>query len=133
MNNIGFISPTIASLPYELYVCDQPLWDRQTVILWCDNNVDINQLRRHLRNIHKPQATSHGSHYEIDIFVNLNYSRNERDPANRSVRIIYCRCRDLTMESINHRFPNSYIIRVEERSELNGSSRISREVPQISG
>lgn len=131
MNDIGFISPAVTSLPYRLSAYKPELWDRQTVVLLC-NNVNINELRKHIRSIHRPNATSSGSNYEIDIFVNLNYKKGEPDPANRNIRIIYCDSEDITMESINNRFPNGYIITVE-RSELNGTPRISREIPKISG
>lgn len=133
MNNIGFISPAVTSLPYRLSAYEPELWDRQTVVLLCGDDIDINELRRHIRNIHKPNAVSNGSNYDIDIFVNLNYKMGEPDPANRSVRIIYCNTKSITMESINNRFPNSYIIKVDTMrgEEANGTSLFGRAISQI--
>lgn len=137
-NELGFITPAIVGLPFNLEVlsCNDYngfIWDRQTVVVYCNDMDELNEVRDYLRTRHRPNTTSMGNNYRIDIFVNLDYSMHERDPANRNIRIVYC-TKELSIEEVNTRFPGCYIVRVKDRKENNhGTPRISRKIPKIFG
>lgn len=108
-------------------------WDRQTLLILCPSSNIQDEVIRLFRTNRKPQSNTIGRGYKIDGFVNMDYKPNERDPANRNVRIIYCNMEIMTREEIYDRFPNSYIIKVEEKGGYdNATPRIGRELPQIS-
>lgn len=132
---LGFMTPATRQLPIqltELANSDGFKWDRQTVVVSASGD-NTKLLRQHFRQFHKPQATSHGTAYDIDVFVNLNYDMYERDPAKRCIRIVYADSDILSIEEISKRFPNSYILITETGKEVyqDGTPRISGAVPQI--
>lgn len=115
MSNIGFLS---LPLDIELEYLEPTTWDRQTLaILYCGNigTKVMNSIRR----TYKPTAHSEGRGYIIDVYTNLNYSPDEKDPAMRNIRCVYCNFDIMTLEEINRRFPNAYIVRVRaERRDI---------------
>lgn len=133
MNNIGFISNDMALATKGYGVSAIPVhwvWDRQTIVLLCEDSSMIADIQSYIFKIRKPNSMYHGRIYSITGFVNLDYKTYEKDPANRNVRIVYCDMEYMKMEEVYDRFKGSYIIKVE-RSESNGTSRISRELPQV--
>lgn len=133
--DIGFISTDMVSATsnYNVNIVQtQWVWDRQTVVLLCDNQDMIDHVRSSIHHNRRPNSIHQNVGYSIDGFVNLNYNRGEKDPANRNVRIVYCNLEHIKIEEIYKRFECSYIIKVE-RSGYNGTSRISREVSKIPG
>ena len=136
MNDIGFISNSMALAigRYDvsaISICDW-IWDRQTIVLLCADREVMDGVQKTLRDIRRPNSSQYSDHYNIDGFVNLDYNIYEKDPANRNVRIVYCNMERMAMDEVYRRFQCSYIINVE-RSEPNGTSRIGRGIPKISG
>lgn len=96
--------------------------------------VTLKNVMRSIQSRRRPQSLYEGYGYKIHGFVNLNYSKNEKKSENRNVRIVYCDMTKISMQEVNQRFSDGYIIKVE-RSEDNVSrtSRIGRSIPtQIS-
>lgn len=114
-NQLGFITPAIIGLPVQTCVSIDGEWDRQTVVIYCNKNRP-GDIRNHIHQMHRPHATSNIPYGIIDIFVNLNYSPQERDLANRNIRIVYC-SKELTVEEIINRFPNCYILLENEKGD----------------
>ncbi len=114
-NQLGFITPAIVGLPVQTCVMIDGKWDRQTVVIYCDEH-RLDSIRHHIHKVHRPHATSNIPHGIIDVFVNLNYSPSERDPANRNIRIVYC-SKELSVEEIINRFPNCYILLENEKGD----------------
>ena len=111
MNNIGFLQ-----LP--LNVCWQAMepmmWDRQTLAIL--SHIDtLETIKEDIRGKHKPTSHSDGNGYEIDVYTNLNYDMWERDPAMRNIRVVYCDIGIMDIKSVNERFPNAYIVKVETK------------------
>ena len=124
MNDIGFISSDIIPVSNNI-----DRWDHQTVVLLVnDDNIDT--VMRSFQSRRRPQSLYAGVGYKVHGFVNLNYSKNERRPENRNVRIVYCNMDKMSMQEVNQRFSDGYIMKVE-RSEDNVSrtSRIGRSIP----
>ena len=136
MNSMGFIrgDMVLAMDGYDVSAISPFMWDRQTIVLLCDSRNTIENIRNILRSNRKPNSTQYNTNYDIDGFVNLDYNPRETDPANRNVRIVYCDMEHMDMKEVNERFQCSYMIRIKaERSETNGTPRISREISEISG
>lgn len=134
-NELGFMTGDIALLAdrYRLSTIELPYgWDRQTIVMVCEDNDVLNEIRDMIRDRRRPNTVCNSVNYGIDGFINLNYKMYESDPANRVVRIVYCNRERMTFREISDRFQCGYIIRVE-RSESNGTPRISREIPEVSG
>lgn len=134
MNDIGFISGDMALATKGYGVSAIPInwtWDRQTIVILSDQSI-LSYIQRYLRSNRIPSSMTKDCNYQIDGFCNLNYNPRERDPAKRNVRIVYYDIEHGNIEEVFRRFQCSYIIRVE-RSECNGTSRISGEIPKISG
>ena len=138
MSSIGFINNNVALAVngYDvsaISVDELPwTWDRQTIVLLCANREIMNDVQETLRSSRKPNSSQYSDHYNIDGFVNLNYSIHEKDPANRNVRIVYCDMERMTKDEVYRRFQCSYMIRVG-RSESNGTPRIGRGILKIFG
>ena len=133
MNSVGFIR-----LPngFKFTTIEPAQWDRQTMVVLSDRR-RIGSIKEVIRMRYKPTSHSEGHGYDIDVYTNLNYRKDEKDPAMRNIRCVYCDYGIMTMESINKRFPNSYIV-VDGLMEGGvqydvqyGSQQISGEVPQI--
>ena len=118
MTKVGFITVPLG-IQHERIEPDN--WDRQTLAILF-NNLEVGKiLQDQIRREHKPVSTSIGDGYSIDIYVNMNYEKWEKDPALRNIRVVYCDMTILSEESVNKRFPNAYIIRVETEK---GSVRV---------
>lgn len=130
MYDIGFISSDIMTIGNIIPVSNNiDRWDHQTVVLLVnDDNIDT--VMRSFQSRRRPQSLYEGVGYKVHGFVNLNYSKNEKRPENRNVRIVYCNMDKMSMQEVNRRFSDGYIMKVE-RSEDNVSrtSRISRKIP----
>lgn len=130
MNDIGFIGSDIVTIGNIIPVSNNiDRWDHQTVVLLVnDDNIDT--VMRSFQSRRRPQSLYEGVGYKVHGFVNLNYSKNEKRPENRNVRIVYCNMDKMSMQEVNQRFSDGYIMRVE-RSEDNVSrtSRIGRSIP----
>lgn len=130
MYDIGFISSDIMTIGNIIPVSNNiDRWDHQTVVLLVnDDNIDT--VMRSFQSRRRPQLLYEGVGYKVHGFVNLNYSKNEKRPENRNVRIVYCNMDKMSMQEVNRRFSDGYIMKVE-RSEDNVSrtSRISRKIP----
>ena len=130
MNDIGFISSDIMTIGNIIPVSNNiNRWDHQTVVLLVnDDNIDT--VMRSFQSRRRPQSLYEGVGYKVHGFVNLNYSNNEKRPENRNVRIVYCNMDKMSMQEVNQRFSDGYIMKVE-RSEDNVSrtSRIGRSIP----
>lgn len=130
MNDIGFIGSDIMTIGNIIPVSNNiDRWDHQTVVLLVnDDNIDT--VMRSFQSRRRPQSLYEGVGYKVHGFVNLNYSKNEKRPENRNVRIVYCNMDKMSMQEVNQRFSNGYIMKVE-RSEDNVSrtSRIGRSIP----
>lgn len=130
MNDIGFIGSDIMTIGNIIPVSNNiDRWDHQTVVLLVnDDNIDT--VMRSFQSRRRPQSLYNGVGYKVHGFVNLNYSKNEKRPENRNVRIVYCNMDKMSMQEVNQRFSDGYIMKVE-RSEDNVSrtSRISRKIP----
>ena len=130
MNDIGFISSDIMTIGNIIPVSNNiDRWDQQTVVLLV-NNDNIDTVMRSFQSRRRPQSLYEGVGYKVHGFVNLNYSNNEKRPENRNVRIVYCNMDKMSMQEVNQRFSDGYIMKVE-RSEDNVSrtSRIGRSIP----
>ena len=130
MNDIGFISSDIMTIGNIIPVSNNiDRWDHQTVVLLV-NDDNINTVMGSFRSRRRPQSLYEGVGYKVHGFVNLNYSKNEKRPENRNVRIVYCNMDKMSMQEVNQRFSDGYIMKVE-RSEDNVSrtSRIGRSIP----
>ena len=129
MNDIGFIGSDIMTIGNIIPVSNNiDRWDHQTVVLLVnDDNIDT--VIRSFQSRRRPQSLYEGVGYKVHGFVNLNYSKNERRPENRNVRIVYCNMDKMSMQEVNQRFSDGYIMKVE-RSEDNVSrtSRIGRSI-----
>lgn len=126
---IGFISTDIATCGNLIPVSENiDKWDHQTVVLLIDGNIE--DVMRSIQSRRRPQSLYDGYGYKIHGFVNLNYSKNEKRPENRNVRVVYCDMTKMSMQEVNQRFSDSYIMKVE-RSEDNVSRtpRIGRSIP----
>lgn len=134
MNDIGFIGSDIATIGNIVPISDNiDRWDHQTVVLLVnDDNIDT--VMRSFQSRRRPQSLYEGIGYKVHGFVNLNYSKNERRPENRNVRIVYCNMDRMSIQEVNQRFSDGYIMKVE-RSEDNGSRtpRISGSIPKRIG
>lgn len=134
MNDIGFIGSDIATIGNIIPISDNiDRWDHQTVVLLVnDDNIDT--VMRSFQSKRRPQSLYEGIGYKVHGFVNLNYSKNERRPENRNVRIVYCNMDRMSIQEVNQRFSDGYIMKVE-RSEDDGSRtpRISRSIPKRIG
>ena len=135
-NFLGFMHNDIVTSGYDIWIQGNDrgfMWDRQTVVMLCDNNNVAEGIRKELGRRRPPSSHTSSKGYEIDGYVNLNYSVDERDPANRNVRIVYCDMQIMTIEQVNDRFPNSYMIKVKERRDKIGDAtqRIGRKVLEI--
>lgn len=134
MNDIGFISSDIVTIGNIIPVSNNiDRWDHQTVVLLVnDDNIDT--VMRSFQSRRRPQSLYEGVGYKVHGFVNLNYSKNEKRPENRNVRIVYCNIDKMSMQEVNQRFSDGYIMKVE-RSEDNVSrtSRIGRSIPTQTG
>lgn len=136
-NNLTFIDNElmIGLCGYDVSALKPDMWDRQTLAILCHIS-DKHKIMNSIRRVHKPTSHSEGSGYEIDIYTNLNYKMNERDPAMRNIRVVYCDIDTMTLEALNNRFPNSYIIkaRKENRKEISYDrpQYASREISEIS-
>lgn len=129
MNDVGFISTDIATCGNLIPVSENiDKWDHQTVVLLIDGNIE--DVMRSIQSRRRPQSLYDGYGYKIHGFVNLNYSKNERRPENRNVRVVYCDMTKMSMQEVNQRFSDGYIMKVE-RSEDNVSRtpRIGRSIP----
>lgn len=130
MNDIGFIGSDIMTIGNIIPVSNNiDRWDHQTVVLLVnDDNIDT--VMRSFQSRRRPQSLYNGVGYKVHGFVNLNYSKNEKRPENRNVRVVYCNMDKMSMQEVNQRFSDGYIMKVE-RSEGNVSrtSRISRKIP----
>ena len=130
MNDIGFIGSDIMTIGNIIPVSNNiDRWDHQTVVLLVnDDNIDT--VMRSFQSKRRPQSLYEGVGYKVHGFVNLNYSKNEKRPENRNVRIVYCNMDKMSMQEVNQRFSDGYIMKVE-RSEDNVSrtSRIGRSIP----
>ena len=130
MNDIGFISSDIMTIGNIIPVSNNiDRWDHQTVVLLVnDDNIDT--VMRSFQSRRRPQSLYEGVGYKVHGFVNLNYSNNGKRPENRNVRIVYCNMDKMSMQEVNQRFSDGYIMKVE-RSEDNVSrtSRIGRSIP----
>ena len=130
MNDIGFIGSDIMTIGNIIPVSNNiDRWDHQTVVLLVnDDNIDT--VMRSFQSRRRPQSLYNGVGYKVHGFVNLNYSKNEKRPENRNVRIVYCNMDKMSMQEVNQRFSDGYIMKVE-RSEDNVSrtSRIGRSIP----
>lgn len=130
MYDIGFISSDIMTIGNIIPVSNNiDRWDHQTVVLLVnDDNIDT--VMRSFQSRRRPQSLYEGVGYKVHGFVNINYSKNEKRPENRNVRIVYCNMDKMSMQEVNRRFSDGYIMKVE-RSEDNVSrtSRISRKIP----
>jgi len=130
MNDIGFIGSDIITIGNIIPVSNNiDRWDHQTVVLLVnDDNIDT--VMRSFQSRRRPQSLYEGVGYKVHGFVNLNYSKNEKRPENRNVRIVYCNMDKMSVQEVNQRFSDGYIMRVE-RSEDNVSraSRIGRSIP----
>lgn len=130
MYDIGFISSDIMTIGNIIPVSNNiDRWDHQTVVLLVnDDNIDT--VMRSFQSRRRPQSLYEGVGYKVHGFVNLNYSKNEKRPENRNVRIVYCNMDKMSMQEVNQRFSDGYIMKVK-RSEDNVSrtSRISRKIP----
>ena len=130
MNDIGFISSDIMTICNIIPISNNiDRWDHQTVVLLVnDDNIDT--VMRSFQSRRRPQSLYEGVGYKVHGFVNLNYSKNEKRPENRNVRIVYCNMDKMSMQEVNQRFSDGYIMKVE-RSEDNVSrtSRIGRSIP----
>ena len=130
MNDIGFIGSDIMTIGNIIPVSNNiDRWDHQTVVLLV-NDDNINTVMGSFRSRRRPQSLYEGVGYKVHGFVNLNYSKNEKRPENRNVRIVYCNMDKMSMQEVNQRFSDGYIMKVE-RSEDNVSrtSRIGRSIP----
>lgn len=130
MYDIGFISSDIMTIGNIIPVSNNiDRWDHQTVVLLV-NDDNINTVMRYFQSRRRPQSLYNGVGYKVHGFVNLNYSKDEKRPENRNVRIVYCNMDKMSMQEVNRRFSDGYIMKVE-RSEDNVSrtSRISRKIP----
>ena len=129
MNDIGFIGSDIMTIGNIIPVSNNiDRWDHQTVVLLVnDDNIDT--VMRSFQSRRRPQSLYEGVGYKVHGFVNINYSKNERRPENRNVRIVYCNMDKMSMQEVNQRFSDGYIMKVE-RSEDNVSrtSRIGRSI-----
>lgn len=136
MNSIGFMEKevimAIRNKKYEVNFESTRRWDRQTIVIMCDNKDTIEEIRNNINKSRKPNVGHCCENYRIDGFVNLVYDPREIDPANRNVRIVYCDMSHMRSAEVYERFQCSYIIRVE-RSEQSGARQISRRIPKISG
>lgn len=130
MNDIGFIGSDIMTIGNIIPVSNNiDRWDHQTVVLLVnDDNIDT--VMRSFQSRRRPQSLYEDVGYKVHGFVNLNYNKNERRPENRNVRIVYCNMDKMSMQEVNQRFSDGYIMKVE-RSEDNVSrtSRIGRSIP----
>lgn len=130
MNDVGFISSDIMTIGNIIPISNNTdKWDHQTVVLLVnDDNIDA--IMRSFQSRRRPQSLYEGVGYKIHGFVNLNYSKNERRPENRNVRVVYCNMDRMSMQEVNQRFSDGYIMKVE-RSEDNVSRtpRIGRSIP----
>lgn len=130
MNDIGFIGSDIMTIGNIIPVSNNiDRWDHQTVVLLVnDDNIDT--VMRSFQSRRRPQSLYEGVGYKVHGFVNLDYSKNEKRPENRNVRIVYCNMDKMSMQEVNQRFSDGYIMKVE-RSEDNVSrtSRIGRSIP----
>lgn len=130
MNDVGFISSDIMTIGNIIPISNNTdKWDHQTVVLLVnDDNIDT--VMRSFQSRRRPQSLYEGVGYKVHGFVNLNYSKNEKRPENRNVRIVYCNMDKMSMQEVNQRFSDGYIMKVE-RSEDNVSrtSRIGRSIP----
>ena len=130
MNDIGFISSDIMTIGNIIPISNNiDRWDHQTVVLLVnDDNIDT--VMRSFQSRRRPQSLYEDVGYKVHGFVNLNYSKNEKRPENRNVRIVYCNMDKMSMQEVNQRFSDGYIMKVE-RSEDNVSrtSRIGRSIP----
>lgn len=130
MNDVGFISSDIMTIGNIIPISNNTdKWDHQTVVLLVnDDNIDA--IMRSFQSRRRPQSLYEGVGYKIHGFVNLNYSKNERRPENRNVRVVYCNMDKMSMQEVNQRFSDGYIMKVE-RSEDNVSRtpRIGRSIP----
>ena len=143
MDNLSFVGGDIMSFAHENNLIfsinkDDGMfrWDRQTIVLLCDNDNILQKAMKHFSSIRKPQSELYETTYHIHGFVNLDYNINERDPAKRNVRLVYCDRNVITMEEIHRRFDSAYIIKVGERSEYEyaeyvRTQRIGKPIPQI--
>lgn len=130
MNDIGFIGSDIMTIGNIIPVSNNiDRWDHQTVVLLV-NDDNINTVMRSFQSRRRPQLLYEGVGYKVHGFINLNYSKNEKRPENRNVRIVYCNMDKMSMQEVNQRFSDGYIMKVE-RSEDNVSrtSRIGRSIP----
>lgn len=130
MNDIGFIGSDIMTIGNIIPVSNNiDRWDHQTVVLLV-NDDNINTVMRSFQSRRRPQLLYEGVGYKVHGFINLNYSKNEKRPENRNVRIVYCNMDKMSMQEVNKRFSDGYIMKVE-RSEDNVSrtSRIGRSIP----
>jgi hypothetical protein len=138
MEKLGFMHEIITTHDkYDIsYGCNGSEWDRQTVVILCGSSQISCKMRSYVGRRKSPSSHSYGNGYQIDIFTNLNYSKNEKDPAMRNIRIVYCDMSIMNMREVNSRFPNSYIIIMRDKGDelINGNDtrRIGREIPQIS-
>ena len=134
MEQLGFMTQEISKIPLEIINYDDGfVWDRQTVVILGDNR-NINTTRQQFRSIHNPHSQAVGYGYNVDVFVNLEYSPFDKDPANRWIRIVYADSNKLSIDEIIKRFPNSYIFSMTDGKDgvIDGTSRISGEISQIS-
>ena len=132
MNELGFMSNDISTIGNLQYIGAYNRWDHQTIVFICNDNTECNRISSLLRSRRKNQSHTDSANYQIDGFVNLNYSPNEKNPANRNVRLVYCDGSRMTLDEIIDRFSDGYIIKVERKEDnYIGTSRISRELPQI--
>lgn len=137
MNEVGFMEDSLllaitSVCGSNMEVRKPDFWDRQTIVMICDSQHTIDRIRNILGRRRSPSSHTYSRGYEIDGYVNLNYSKSEKDPANRNVRIVYCNDRIMTMREVDDRFPNSYIFKVKGKEDDYDTRRISREIPQIS-
>ena len=130
MNDVGFISSDIMTIGNIIPISNNTdKWYHQKVVLLVnDDNIDA--IMRSFQSRRRPQSLYEGVGYKIHGFVNLNYSKNERRPENRNVRVVYCNMDKMSMQEVNQRFSDGYIMKVE-RSEDNVSRtpRIGRSIP----
>lgn len=129
MNDVGFISTDITTCGNLIPVSENiDKWDHQTVVLLIDGNIE--DVMRSIRSRRRPQSLYDGYGYKIYGFVNLNYSKNGKRPENRNVRVVYCDITKISIQEVNQRFSDGYIVKVE-RSEDNVSRtpRIGRSIP----
>ena len=78
MNELGFMSNDISTIGNLQYIGVHNRWDHQTIVFICNDDVECDRISRLLRNRRRNQSHTDGTNYQIDGFVNLNYSPTKR-------------------------------------------------------